>query len=142
MMAKPIAPVKGVAFAFPDVCKTPTPGGAEVPLPYPNIAQLSEANKVSCLQGKELKVGPAGDHVLLAQAVIESSKGDEAGTGGGVVKIGTTTGGACTLVGASATVLYGPDGLGIVRFLDRTEQNGGNAQGVVLSALPSILVGD
>lgn len=140
MMAKPIAPAKGVAFAFPDVCYTLV-SGAPVPIPYPNVAQLGQASKVTNLEGRELKVGPAGDHVLLAQAEIETSTGDEAGTQGGAVK-GGKPGGKCTLIGASATVLYGPDRLGVVRFLDRTEQNGGNAQGVVLSALPSVLVGD
>ena len=36
----------GVTIAFPDVCKTPTPGGP-VPIPYPNIAQSSDTAKGS-----------------------------------------------------------------------------------------------
>ena len=32
----------GLAFAFPDVCNTPTPVGP-VPIPYPNIAPLPTA---------------------------------------------------------------------------------------------------
>ena len=27
----------GIVLAFPDVCKTPSPGGPAVPIPYPNI---------------------------------------------------------------------------------------------------------
>ena len=36
-MGKPIAPAKGIAFAFPDVCLTPA-GPAVAPVPYPNVA--------------------------------------------------------------------------------------------------------
>ena len=36
----------GVTIAFPDVCKTPTPGGP-VPIPYPNIAKSSDTTKQS-----------------------------------------------------------------------------------------------
>lgn len=34
----------GVTIAFPDVCKTPTPGGP-IPIPYPNIAKSSDTAK-------------------------------------------------------------------------------------------------
>ncbi len=34
----------GQSIAFPDVCKTPSPGGP-IPLPYPNIAMSSDADK-------------------------------------------------------------------------------------------------
>ena len=33
----------GQCFAFPDTCKTPTPGGP-VPIPYPNIAMVNQAS--------------------------------------------------------------------------------------------------
>ena len=36
----------GVTIAFPDVCKTPAPGGP-VPIPYPNIARSSDTAKQS-----------------------------------------------------------------------------------------------
>jgi hypothetical protein len=138
-MAKPIAPAKGIASAFPDVCKTQV-GPAQVPLPYPNVAQLSQANSVTDASGKEVLVGPGGDHVLLVDAQVDRSTGDEAGSIGGVKSQGIT--GPCRLVQASQSVIYGPQGKGIVRFLDRTEQNNGNAQGMVLSAFPRVLVGD
>lgn len=34
----------GVSIVFPDVCKTPTPGGP-VPIPYPNIGKSSDTSK-------------------------------------------------------------------------------------------------
>jgi Domain of unknown function (DUF4150) len=138
-MAKPIAPAKGIASAFPDVCKTQV-GPAQVPLPYPNVAQLSQANSVTNASGKEVLVGPGGDYVLLLDAQVDSSTGDEAGSIGGVKSGGVK--GQCRLVQASQSVIYGPQEKGIVRFLDRTEQNDGNAQGMVLSAFPRVLVGD
>lgn len=68
----------GMALGFPDVCKTPI-AGAPVPLPYPNIGQLSNADD-------------AVDTVLISnkETVVESSKikqsmGDEAGVQMGVV---------------------------------------------------------
>ena len=32
---------KGMSLVFPDVCKTPTPGGP-VPIPYPNLGKSSD----------------------------------------------------------------------------------------------------
>lgn len=34
----------GVTVAFPDVCKTPSPGGP-VPIPYPNIGSSSDTSR-------------------------------------------------------------------------------------------------
>jgi hypothetical protein len=34
----------GVAIAFPDVCKTPSPSGP-IPIPYPNIAKSADTSK-------------------------------------------------------------------------------------------------
>jgi hypothetical protein len=36
----------GVAIAFPDVCKTPSPGGP-IPIPYPNIGKSADTSKSS-----------------------------------------------------------------------------------------------
>ncbi len=137
-MGTPIAPATGIAFAFPDVCNTPAPPGPPVPIPYPNVAQLGDARPVSDVPGKELLAG--GDPVLLATSEVATSSGDEAGSVGGVVS--GTTKGTCTITRASASVLYGPDGVGLVRFLDPTSQNSDNATGMILSALPTVLVGD
>jgi len=78
--------------------------------------------------------------VLLKDGTISTSTGDEAGSVGGV-KSGTTKG-ECKLIQGSASVLYGPAKAGLVRSLDQTTQNNENAVGVVLSAFPTVLVGD
>ena len=69
----------GTTIAFPDVCKTPTPGGP-VPIPYPNVAQSSDTasgtSTVKC----------DGNPVCVKDSNFSMSTGDEAGSaGGGVV---------------------------------------------------------
>ena len=138
-MGKPIALKKQMAMAFPDVCLTPVPAPVtQVPIPYPNMAQLSDATDVSDAGDKELLVG--GTHVLLEGSKVSSSQGDEAGSNGGV-RSGSTSG-ECVITRASGSVKYGPDGLGLARLMDPTEQNDSNAAGFVLSAEPTVLVGD
>lgn len=139
-MSKPIAPAQGIALAFPDVCNTPAPPGPPVPIPYPNIAQLDQATGITDQGGKELLVGPGSLHVLLLDSEVSMSTGDEAGSVGGV-KSGTIKG-PCKITQAGASVVYGPGEKGIARFMDTTDQNNGNAQGMVLSAFPTVLVGD
>jgi len=131
-MGQPICPTQGIAFAFPDVCNTPTPGGP-VPVPYPNIAQLSAAQDVAT----DLLLGPAGLNAVLQDSFVQTSTGDEAGSAGGVTS-GTIMG-RCAVTGGSATVLYG--GRGIARFGDPTTQNSRNATGQLLGAFPTVLVG-
>jgi len=137
-MSKPIAIAKGIAFAFPDVCLTPII--VPVPIPYPNIALLNQAQDVA----EDLLVG--GDKVLLEDSYVPSSMGDEAGSVGGV-KSGRFQG-PCKITSASSSVVYGPDKKGIARFMDTSAQNmtteqasDGNAVGFVLSAFPTVLVG-
>jgi hypothetical protein len=68
----------GTTIAFPDVCKTPSPGGP-IPLPYPNVAQSSDtaqgAKKVKC----------DGNAVCVKDSNFKMSTGDEAGSAGGGV---------------------------------------------------------
>ena len=68
----------GVTIAFPDVCKTPTPGGP-VPIPYPNIAKSSDTAKGT------KKVKCDGNPVCLKDSNFSMSTGDEGGTAGGGV---------------------------------------------------------
>ena len=67
----------GMSIAFPDVCKTPTPGGP-VPIPYPNIGKSSDTTKGP----KKVK----SDAAMPASkgAKYSMSAGDEAGSAGGV----------------------------------------------------------
>jgi len=68
----------GVTIAFPDVCKTPTPGGP-VPIPYPNIAMASDTAKGA------KKVKADGQPVATKDSNFKMSTGDEAGSAGGGV---------------------------------------------------------
>jgi hypothetical protein len=68
----------GQCIAAPDVCKTPSPAGP-VPIPYPNIGMVNQATKTA------KKVKFAGKEVVTQKSEIPMSRGDEAGTAGGVV---------------------------------------------------------
>lgn len=68
----------GQCFAFPDACKTPTPGGP-VPIPYPNIGMVMQVTKEST------KVKISGKGAVTKKSEMSRSQGDEAGTAGGVV---------------------------------------------------------
>jgi hypothetical protein len=69
----------GMTIAFPDVCKTPTPGGP-IPIPYPNIAKSSDT-----AQGAST-VKADGNPICVKDSNFSTSTGDEAGSaGGGVV---------------------------------------------------------
>jgi hypothetical protein len=74
----------GIATAFPDVCKTPTPAGP-VPVPYPNVARSADTS-----QGSRT-VAMDGNPIMLKGSVYATSTGDEAGSAGGVVS-GVTKG--------------------------------------------------
>jgi len=69
----------GVTIAFPDVCKTPSPGGP-IPIPYPNIARSSDTSSGTTT------VKCDGNPVCVKDSNFSISSGDEAGSaGGGVV---------------------------------------------------------
>ena len=68
----------GVATAFPDVCKTPSPAGP-IPIPYPNIAKSSDTAKGTS------KVKCDGNPVCVKDSNFSMSTGDEAGSAGGGV---------------------------------------------------------
>ena len=62
-----------------DVCKTPSPAGP-VPIPYPNIAQCTQA--VSSTLSKKVKI--LNKKTCILKTKIRMSSGDEPGTLGGV----------------------------------------------------------
>jgi len=87
----------GQCFAFPDVCKTPTPAGP-VPSPYPNIARLQMANPGTLA----MTVSICGFPAATQKTVIPISNGDEAGVAGGVVS--SSNMGSCKFTLSSMTV--------------------------------------
>lgn len=68
----------GMSSAFPDVCKTPSPGGP-IPIPYPNIAMSSDTAQGST----DTKMD--GNPIMLKGSNFSTSTGDEAGSAGGGV---------------------------------------------------------
>lgn len=68
----------GMSMVFPDVCKTPTPGGP-VPIPYPNIGMSNMTSKGA----KKVKVD--GQMPMVKGAKYSMTSGDEPGTAGGVI---------------------------------------------------------
>ena len=75
----------GVTIAFPDVCKTPSPGGP-IPIPYPNLAKSSDT-----ASGTK-KVKAEGKPICVKDSNFSTSTGDEAGTAGGGVASNKTKG--------------------------------------------------
>lgn len=103
----------GMCFAFPDVCKTPTPAGP-VPIPYPNISQPMLAINTS------LKVFVQMMPAVTMKSQIPISNGDEAGSVGGVVSnvfIGPTS----FSKGSSKVIV---EGMPWVNLTSMTRQNG------------------
>ncbi len=110
---------KGTVFAFPDVCKTPTPGGP-VPIPYPNIGQNSQgkgSKKVKIRNKQTLRKGDTSARM---------TSGDEAGSAMGV-KSSTTKGKAVNKAGFPKVKVEKKD---ISHHLTPTEQNKGNIIGM------------
>lgn len=68
----------GQCAAAPDVCKVPSPGGP-VPTPFPNMGTVSGAS------GTCAKVLIQKKQTVTVSSSMSSSKGDEAGTLGGMV---------------------------------------------------------
>lgn len=132
-MGKPITTTSGgVCFAFPNVCLTPAPPGPPVPIPYPSVGQLADT------QAASTSVFAGSNAVVTQASSIPTTSGDAAGTGGGVRS--GTFGGPVSFSTHSNTVFA--NGSGVVRLLDQTDQNNGNAVGVVLGGFPQVLVGD
>jgi hypothetical protein len=65
----------GKSVVFPDVCKTPSPGGP-IPIPYPNIGKSSDTAKGS----KKVKMD--GNPIMLKNSNFKTSIGDEPGIAG------------------------------------------------------------
>jgi hypothetical protein len=124
----------GICFAFPNVCDTQTPAGP-VPIPYPSIGQLSDAQQVT--DGGSDGVYAAGNPIVTVNSTIPSTTGDSAGT------TGTTStqpvGGPVEFPSGSSSVFA--NGHAVVRLLDSTEQNNGNARGVVLGGVATVMAG-
>ena len=102
----------GMAMAFPDVCKTPSPAGP-IPIPYPNIAQSSDTAEGS------KKTEADGCHVMLQGSNFSTSTGDEAGSAGG--EVSSSTKGKAEFISYSFDVQI--EGKPVPRMADLMVQN-------------------
>lgn len=120
----------GTTMAMPDVCKTPAPPAPSIPIPYPNIAQISMAL-------------PAVTNVLVsgAPAINKSSKialssGDEAGVEGGVVS-GTIIQEVEFVMGSLIVSIGGKPA---IRLGDPIKANKGDAIGSVMTPSQTVVL--
>jgi hypothetical protein len=117
---KPIATRGGgQAFAFPDVCKVPAPPAPPVPVPFPNIAMLSQADSSTCSENVRVLNQP----VITVESEVPRSMGDEAGTAMGVVS-GTQMDKVVFRQGSPNVRI---EGAAPVSLMDPTAHNGSSA---------------
>ena len=124
----------GTVAVFPDVCKTPSPGGP-VPIPYPNISQSSDLAKGS----KSVKIN--GVPACLKGSNFSKSVGDQAGAAGGVIS--GKTGGIAEPVNYSFDVKI--EGKNVVRNLDLFVSNNKNTPPAPIMqapVMPSLAMGE
>src|SRR5262245_60060514 len=103
---------------FPDVCKTPTPGGP-VPIPYPNTGKSSDTS------AGPTSVKNDGQMPMTKGAKYMMSAGDEAGSALGVMS--NKIKGACEFMLYSFDVKY--EGKGACRLGDSLFHNEKKAMG-------------
>jgi len=120
----------GTTVVFPDVCKTPSPGGP-IPIPYPNIAMSSDTDKGT------KKVKCDGNTVCVKDSNFKMSSGDEAGTAGGGVASSKTKGKA-EFVNFSFDVKF--EGKNVARAFDLMLHNDKNTPPAPLLQGPIIPV--
>jgi hypothetical protein len=125
-MAMPPGPI--------DVCKVPTPPVGPIPMPFPNIAQLTMAVSTTTTVMFDKKP------VLVEMSEIPMSNGDEPGVAGGVIS-GMNMG-PCTMKLGSMKVKA--QGKGVMVMTGMTSHNGKNPNVpvgmIVLSACMKVMV--
>ena len=102
-----------------DTCKTPTPAGP-TPLPYPNLAQVSQAKGGTC----SAKVKFMNKKGCTTKTEISMSSGDEAGSAGGGVVSNKIKGPVTFKKGSSKVKLEGEKAAHLTSI---TGHNGTNA---------------
>lgn len=108
----------GMSPIFPDVCKTPTPGGP-VPIPYPNVGKASDTSS------GPTSVKTDGQMPMTQGSKYALSSGDEAGSVGGVVS--GKVKGACEFMNYSFDVKF--EGKNACRLGDPLFHNEKNGMG-------------
>jgi hypothetical protein len=108
----------GMNIIFPDVCKTPSPGGP-VPIPYPNVGKSADTT------GGPTSVKIEGNMPMVKGAKYATTTGDEAGSVGGVM--------SGSIKGEAEFMMYSFDvkfeGKGVCRLGDPLFHNKRNGMG-------------
>ena len=120
----------GITTAFPDVCKTPSPGGP-IPIPYPNIAKSSDTGSGTT------KVKCDGESTCVKDSNFSMSTGDEAGSAGGGVASSKIKGKA-EFVNFSFDVQF--EGKNVPRALDLMLHNDKNTPPFPVVQGPAVVV--
>jgi hypothetical protein len=120
----------GISVAFPDVCKTPTPGGP-VPIPYANVAFSRHTTRGS----RRVKVD--GKSIMLKGSKFATSTGDEPGTAGGGV-MSNRIKGVAKFANYSFDVKV--EGKAVPRLLDPMQQNGNASNAFSPAVLQAAIV--
>jgi hypothetical protein len=107
-----------MSTVFPDVCKTPTPGGP-VPIPYPNVGKSADTTS------GPTSVKNDGVMPMTKDAKYMMSTGDEAGSALGVVS--NKVKGVCEYMMYSFDVKY--EGKNVCRLGDPLFHNDKNIVG-------------
>lgn len=110
----------GISPAFPDVCKTPSPGGP-IPIPYLNIARSADTS-----QGSK-KVKMDGYSIMLKSSCFSMSSGNEPGSAGGGV-VSSKIKGKAKFANYSFNVKV--EKKNVPRLLDPMQQNGNGANAI------------
>jgi hypothetical protein len=121
----------GVTPCFPDVCKTPSPGGP-IPIPYPNIAKSSDTASGAST------VTSDGNPTCVKDSNFSMSTGDEAGSAGGGVASNKIKGKA-EFVNVSFDVTF--EGKGVARAFDPMLHNDKNTPPSPVLQGPVIAIG-
>lgn len=109
----------GMSIVFPDVCKTPSPGGP-IPIPYPNTGKSSDTSS------GPTKVKTDDKMPMVKGAKYRMSTGDEAGSAGGGVASNKIKG-ACEYMMYSFDVKF--EGKNVCRLGDPLFHNEKNIMG-------------
>lgn len=110
-----------------DACKTPTPGGP-VPMPYPNLAQLTQAKGGTC--SSKVKIG--GKKAVHKASEVSMSSGDEPGTAGGGI-VSSKFKGACDFKKGSGRVKV--EGKALLHLSGQSGHNGGGNDNVPMGVV-------
>ncbi|CAM2008038.1 DUF4150 domain-containing protein [Acanthopleuribacter pedis] len=119
----------GVTICFPDVCKTPTPGGP-IPIPYPNIGRSADTAKAA------KKVKADGCPVSKSNSNIRMTCGDEPGVLGGIIS--GKIKGKCDWITSSFDVKV--EGKGVVRAFDICLHNKKNTAPYPILQKPIVVI--